>query len=273
MLVAIILTIGFIIGLGALSLTTGGMIFLFGRPRLNILKSSLPNGLAFSFKWDQAGEPAKFDLIKLRLFNPFGSPSQIEVSQVYPVASEAFARDIEFGPGFEKILKTKELNQSTIQIELLSSKDGISYQFDMSGAKFAEKLKLSKMTAENFNEKRTPKKPKAVFHTVKRSFIADSLPATENKTLKIATNPEFTNEFSGDTGAGPVTQEENFTVSKVWIEDGCIVCDACEAIYPEVFEVQADTCIIKADAPLNDGLKIIEAAEACPVEVIKFSKA
>ena len=43
-------------------------------------------------------------------------------------------------------------------------------------------------------------------------------------------------------------------------------------IIPEVFEVQDATCIIRPDAPLTDGLRIVEAAEACPVEVIKFDK-
>ena len=66
---------------------------------------------------------------------------------------------------------------------------------------------------------------------------------------------------------------ENFAVSKVWIDPGCIVCDACEGIFPEVFEVTEDTCLIRPDAPMNDGLRIEEAAEACPVEVIKYTKA
>ncbi|MGE0207338.1 MAG: ferredoxin [Candidatus Babeliales bacterium] len=57
------------------------------------------------------------------------------------------------------------------------------------------------------------------------------------------------------------------------MEPGCIVCNACEDIYKEVFEVKADTCIIRPNAPLDDGLRIQEAAEACPVEVIKFTKA
>ncbi len=64
-------------------------------------------------------------------------------------------------------------------------------------------------------------------------------------------------------------------VTKVWIEEGCIVCDACETAAPDVFEVQEDTCIIKPAAleaefnkPRTQG--IIEAAEECPVDVIKF---
>ena len=62
-------------------------------------------------------------------------------------------------------------------------------------------------------------------------------------------------------------------ILSVWIEEGCITCDACEDIFPQVFEVTADSCIIRPDAPLNDGLKVMDAAEACPVEVIKFTRA
>lgn len=82
-------------------------------------------------------------------------------------------------------------------------------------------------------------------------------------------------------------------ITKVWIEDGCIVCNACETACPEVFHVTEDTCHIRGEvradgaddtnladkhplkgdqgASLED--QIIEAAEGCPVEVIKFEKA
>mgnify|MGYP001290197986 CR=1 FL=1 len=66
-------------------------------------------------------------------------------------------------------------------------------------------------------------------------------------------------------------------VTKVWIAPGCIVCDACETTAPSVFEVQHEnnTCIIRPAAlepsftkPLTDD--IIQSAEECPVDVIKF---
>ena len=79
------------------------------------------------------------------------------------------------------------------------------------------------------------------------------------------------------------------TVAKVWIEEDCITCDACEDILPEVFEVTDDTSIIKAEVredgstDRNTGFSAIktefrsefselieEAADACPVEIIKF---
>ncbi len=83
------------------------------------------------------------------------------------------------------------------------------------------------------------------------------------------------------------------TITAVWIEDGCIVCNACETTCPEVFSVTEETCKIRpevrkdgandtnldAKSPLSGSFgadladQIIEAAEGCPVEVIKFSKA
>lgn len=66
-------------------------------------------------------------------------------------------------------------------------------------------------------------------------------------------------------------------VTKVWIDPGCIICDACESTAPDVFEVQHenDTCIIRPAALDAEFTKprskdIIDAAEECPVDVIKF---
>ena len=64
----------------------------------------------------------------------------------------------------------------------------------------------------------------------------------------------------------------DFAVTKVWIEPGCIVCDACEAEAPLVFWVKDDTCIVRENAPLDDAAAIKAAAEGCPVDVIKFTK-
>ena len=79
------------------------------------------------------------------------------------------------------------------------------------------------------------------------------------------------------------------TITKVWIEEDCITCDACEDILPEVFTVTDDSSFIKAEVredgkfDRNSGFSVIkpefraeysdiieEAAEACPVDIIKF---
>ena len=78
-------------------------------------------------------------------------------------------------------------------------------------------------------------------------------------------------------------------VAKVWIEGECTICNACESACPEVFHVTDETCFIKGSTR-QDGLddenleaqspllaeftdlddEIEEAAEGCPVEIIKF---
>jgi len=81
-------------------------------------------------------------------------------------------------------------------------------------------------------------------------------------------------------------------IARVWIEDGCIVCNACESVCPDVFNVTQDTCHIRSgvriDGQQNTNLdvksllvdnigtdladQIEEAADHCPVDVIKFEK-
>ncbi|MBA3698349.1 MAG: ferredoxin [Planctomycetes bacterium] len=79
------------------------------------------------------------------------------------------------------------------------------------------------------------------------------------------------------------------TVSRVWIEEGCIPCYACAATAPAVFAVTSDDTVILAEVredgntSRNDversrlnavGLEyeaaIQDAAFGCPVEVIHF---
>jgi ferredoxin len=59
-------------------------------------------------------------------------------------------------------------------------------------------------------------------------------------------------------------------VKKVWIEDGCISCGLCEDICPEVFKIVDLATVLEGVnySEYEDGIK--EAAEGCPVEVIKF---
>lgn len=67
-------------------------------------------------------------------------------------------------------------------------------------------------------------------------------------------------------------------VTRVWIEEGCIVCDACVATAPAVFEVHDDNCSVRPEALRADFTipctqEIMDAAEECPVDVIKFETA
>lgn len=271
MSIAALGALGLVVTVGAVSLLSGAAHFLFARPKLTLLKSSQGvNGFCFSLKWNSAREPVRFDKVKVRLFNPFGSPSQVEVSHTFDVADSTFARDVDMGPGFQKLLNAKGLENARVEVEVTSSKDNVSQFFEYRATDFINELEEARGDSRQFNELHKVVKEKPLFQTVQRSFISEPLPQS-NKTIKLATNPEFAGEFA--TGGGNTEAKENFAVSKVWIDPGCIVCNACEAIYPEVFEVTDDTCLIRPGAPLDNGLLIEEAAEACPVEVIKFEKA
>ena len=59
-------------------------------------------------------------------------------------------------------------------------------------------------------------------------------------------------------------------IKRVWIEEGCTACGVCEDTCPEVFELQ-DEAVVKQGVDYSkyeDQIK--EAAEECPVEVIKY---
>ena len=59
-------------------------------------------------------------------------------------------------------------------------------------------------------------------------------------------------------------------ISKIWIEEGCTSCGVCEDICPEVFKLKDIATIIEnADYAAHEE-KIKEAAESCPVEVIRY---
>jgi ferredoxin len=61
------------------------------------------------------------------------------------------------------------------------------------------------------------------------------------------------------------------SISEIVIEDGCISCELCEQVCPEVFEVE-EIAVIKPNVDLNAYEdKIREAAESCPVSVIQVS--
>ena len=77
-------------------------------------------------------------------------------------------------------------------------------------------------------------------------------------------------------------------IIRVWIKEGCIVCNACEAECPEVFHVTEDSCHIRAEARVDGKasenraeksllkaelqasleMKILAASASCPTGVI-----
>lgn len=62
-------------------------------------------------------------------------------------------------------------------------------------------------------------------------------------------------------------------IKKVWIEDDCTACGLCVDICPEVFDLPEDIAVVREDVNFDefeDGIR--EAAESCPVEVIKLEE-
>ena len=54
----------------------------------------------------------------------------------------------------------------------------------------------------------------------------------------------------------------------VVIEDGCIACGACESTCPDVFTIE-DVAVVKEAAIAGNEDSIKEAADACPLGIIK----
>jgi ferredoxin len=280
MIVAIIMGIGLLIGIAALSLLSGALNFLFVKPKIEILKSKHGStGFAFSFRWDHDAEPVSFDQLKVKLSNPFGTPAQIEIIREFDAAYADFFRDIELGLPMSNLLSATNMERALVEVEILATGDNISHIKTYKGKEFLDKLTQASLTIDDVAAKFVIEKVKPRFEIPEKTFISPPLPKSA-KQLKMATNPMFAAQFAGMATAGVAIAESalNFTVTKVWIAPGCIVCDACEAIAPKVFEVTDTTCLIRpealvAGALLDDGFRIQEAAEACPVEVIKYTKA
>jgi ferredoxin len=61
-------------------------------------------------------------------------------------------------------------------------------------------------------------------------------------------------------------------ITKVWISEGCTACGLCEDICPEVFHLEDEATVIEGVNFADYEEKIKEAADSCPVEVIKYSE-
>jgi len=65
-------------------------------------------------------------------------------------------------------------------------------------------------------------------------------------------------------------------IVRVWIEEGCLICQACESACPSVFSVGDDTAVVRPDAAqwFESQRELIERAyDHCCVEVIMIEYA
>ena len=61
-------------------------------------------------------------------------------------------------------------------------------------------------------------------------------------------------------------------IAKVWIVDGCIKTRLCEETAPEVFRVEDVATVLEGVNFADYTEEIKDAADSCPVEVIKYSE-
>ena len=61
-------------------------------------------------------------------------------------------------------------------------------------------------------------------------------------------------------------------IKKVWIEEGCTACGLCEDLCPDVFVLNDEAEVIQGAGLVSDEECIIESAESCPAEVIKYTE-
>ena len=59
-------------------------------------------------------------------------------------------------------------------------------------------------------------------------------------------------------------------ITKVWIEEDCTTSGLCADICPEVFELKDLATVIQGIKYSDYKEQIKEAAESCPVEVIRY---
>lgn len=62
------------------------------------------------------------------------------------------------------------------------------------------------------------------------------------------------------------------SIKKVWVEEDCTACGICEDICPEVFKLEDIATVIEGVNFADYEEQIKEAADSCPVAVIKYSE-
>ncbi len=62
------------------------------------------------------------------------------------------------------------------------------------------------------------------------------------------------------------------SIKKVWVEEDCTACGLCADICPEVFKLEDIATVIEGVNFADYEEQIKEAADSCPVGVIKYSE-
>ena len=94
----------------------------------------------------------------------------------------------------------------------------------------------------------------------------------------MGTTPGHSGRVSSECGAR-ASRHPYMTIRKVWIVEGCIACNLCQDLVPEVFEVPPGSTshprkghekLLNGDSSMEE--RIHEAVDSCPVEVIQVER-
>lgn len=235
---------------------------LFSKKKIYFIKNI--NKIVLGFSWDTEDI---FHAISIKCF----SHKDLSFYQSFPGQEHFCLIELQESSNILEYIKNYPLEK--IVIELIST-DINQLRFEFYSKNFLKQIEKTSLTKENFLSSFQTSTLNAI---PEKKFIYEGS-LEKRPFLVLESDPQFkkllgAKKNDSERSEEVTTEKEvTFPINKVWIEPGCIVCNTCENIYPEVFDVKATTCVIKDQAPLDDGLKIQEAAEACPVEVIKFSR-
>lgn len=225
--------------------------------------------LGLSVKWDNETYDYKVCRIRLEYNEVFRGGRSLSTSFTFEdkqAKKRPFVLPLQLSENELKMLthyeSEKELKNSHVTIEV-ESVDGRTVRRKLSKKKFIAAMQSSPVNVKKEELDMLPAKASDAWSVHSRVF-------PWRKVVE-DTGPK---KAGGPSGGAPATpQSFDYIVTKVWIEPGCIVCDACENEAPKVFEVLEDTCIVRDNAPLDDTGSIVAAAEGCPVDVIKYDTA
>lgn len=225
--------------------------------------------LGLKIQWDNETYDYKVSRVRLEYYEIFRGGRSLSTSFTFEdkqAKKRAFVLPLKLVENELKILtqsgSTKELKNSHITVEV-ESVDGRTVRRKLSKAAVIKALNSAAYDAKKAGLDLVPPKESDAWSVHSRVFP-----------WRKVVEAEETKKAAGPSSAGPSTpQSFDYTITKVWIEPGCIVCDACENEAPDVFEVLEDTCIVRDNAPLVDTGSIVAAAEGCPVDVIKYDTA
>lgn len=270
-----LIVVGLILG-GPLTLYAVVKILnsFFGAPKVQFVKLDASTGpdLGLLVTWDSESFPVELCRIRVEFYELVLGGRSAAFSYTFEdkrAKKNSFVLGLDIKPEEKAMLvdggitgQPRALQRSSVKIEIEDTR-GETKRFDIPKVKIIEALNGTVYTPPKSVELIATAKPDA-WSVLTRVFpwrkaVAEAEPADKKAA-------------GGAPKAPGVKKDVDFIVTKVWIEPGCIVCDACEAEAPLVFQVLPDTCIVRENAPLDDAASIAAAAEGCPVDVIKFDK-